>query len=476
MEIVKGNIFNYLIALLCVLLILVKYASLSLAYFWDEAWPYATGVHLMYDQGTASLMPGAIPFDISRGHPLFFHFLAVLWMKIFGETLFVTHCFSLFISCGLLITVYLFGKKYFSVQTGFYSCLILSVQPVFLAQSAMLLPEILLSMFSLLTLYFYLSGKKTPFILTASCTLLIKESGVIIIATIFLWEILVFILQKQQVGLKTFLRKISLLMIPVFLSMIFFLIQKINTGYYFLPLYTSPENFDFSTILSKLNGYSAFLFIYQGRNALSLMLIVSLIFYFTTKQNVFKNKSKMEAICLLIIYITCFLLFSAFSFYSPRYLLCIMPAFILLVLHFYLEAFKNINWLLAAGLTVMTVTGLYFCIHKKAVNDHSMTYQDGIKVSENVISFCEENHLYERNIFANFLMRTYLTNKYCGYLKTVKPFSNVFYNYSDSIEYVIIESYEEEDIFQSLRKDPKLSLVKRFESGIAWSEIYQRNE
>jgi hypothetical protein len=67
------------------------------AFFWDEAWGYAPALKSMAQAGP-SLLPGSISTDLSRGHPLLFHFLGGVWIKIFGETNLSLHAyaFSLF--------------------------------------------------------------------------------------------------------------------------------------------------------------------------------------------------------------------------------------------------------------------------------------------------------------------------------------------------------------------------------------------
>jgi len=133
------------------------------------------------------------------------------------------------------------------------------------------------------------------------------------------------------------------------------------------------------------------------------------------------------------------------------------------------------KWILIIMILSVVGNGILFCIHKKSENDHSLTYMDATKISLDAVRFCEEKNLFEKKIFANFLMRTYLTNPYCGYLASEKSFPNVFYEFSDTIDYVVIESFERNDLFDSIRKNPTFRLVKRFDRGISWCEIYEKN-
>ena len=71
------------------------------------------------------------------------------------------------------------------------------------------------------------------------------------------------------------------MLIPLLIASVFYIVQKINTGFYFLPEHISKDNFLLTVIFNKLIKYFAFLFIYQGRNSLSLILIVSIVVFFT---------------------------------------------------------------------------------------------------------------------------------------------------------------------------------------------------
>ena len=168
-----------------------------------------------------------------------------------------------------------------------------------------------------------------------------------------------------------------------------------------------------------------------------------------------------------------FLLFSASNFYSPRYLLCIMPFFILSVCYMLYFAFANTKLIMYSALIVIVFVGIFFSHLKKRVDDHNLTYMDGVKVSQEAIQYCEQKNLFESKIIANFLMRTYLTNYYCGYLKS-KAFSNVSYEYSFETEYVIIENFEKDEKLESLINQNNFELVKKFESSVAGSAIYKR--
>ena len=63
-------------------------------------------------------------------------------MRIFGDSLESKHSFALLISYLLLFSLYYTSRRLFSKRVAIYTLMFVSLQAVFLAQSSMLLPEI----------------------------------------------------------------------------------------------------------------------------------------------------------------------------------------------------------------------------------------------------------------------------------------------------------------------------------------------
>ncbi|MGK3893880.1 phospholipid carrier-dependent glycosyltransferase, partial [Enterococcus faecium] len=79
----------------------------------------------------------------------------------------------------LLLAIYLKLSSFFSPLAGFLSAVVLAVQPVFVAQSGFILPEVCLALFVLLALCFYYEERFwlfALFALFASMAILTKES------------------------------------------------------------------------------------------------------------------------------------------------------------------------------------------------------------------------------------------------------------------------------------------------------------
>jgi 4-amino-4-deoxy-L-arabinose transferase-like glycosyltransferase len=459
----------YLLFIFTLILFFFKLPSFYLPHFWDDAWPYSAGINQMYEHGL-SLLPGAVSFDVSRGHPLLFHFLFAAWMKLAGTSLFAMHMLAFILSAMLLYAVYYFCKAHFSEEAGMLSALFLIVQPLFIAQSTLVLPEMLLALFLLLALHFFLLRKYFFYVLFASCALLTKETGIVLIVTLLLS---LWILHGEEPSVRQKVKVTALIFLPVLLAVWFFIIQKIKTGFFFLPLYTENENFAVNTVLKKLHDYSASFFIYSGRNMVSVSILISLAWiYFNKKNRV--NSEHIKILSLLGIFIALFLLFSSLSFYSPRYLLSILPAFLIIAAYLLIHAFQKINVIAYLSGFIIMGAALMHCAQRTPVTDHSPAYTDAIEVSRLAVIHCEQNNLFDKPITTTFLLRNYLENYYCGYLSSERNFKNVNRVAEDDSYFLIRCSFENSDEINELIKTSQWELIKRFDKNFSWTEIYSR--
>lgn len=460
----------YVLIFICLLFIAAKIQHLSLPFFWDEAWPYSTGVFYMYSHGL-SLLPGGVPFDISRGHPLFFHFVSALWMKIFGTSLSAIHSFPLVLSILLIICVYFFCTKFFSNEVALVACVLIMVQPVFYSQSAMLLPEILVALLTLLTFWSFLVNRKLLYVLFASLLLLTKESGIVIVITLFGWTVIEKIREhKPQIFLST-LKSAVYLFTPVAIASVFFIIQKLKTGYFFLPIYISGDNISWMVFSEKLKNYFAYIFIYQGRNILSIGLIVAIAVILYRKIQITAEHKRI--ILPAIIFSILYLVFSSLSFYSPRYMLSIFPFLAIISSYLVYSAMEKKPVIYPALLICIAGASVFYCFNKKRVVDHSPGFADGIAVTQNAIAYCEAENMFDKKIYSSFLVRMHLTHPEHGYLSGNKIFE-VVDNLDTSVRVCIFPSFERDETSSLIKHEGSFKLVKRFEKNYAWCDIYQR--
>lgn len=465
----KNNPFFTAFLVLLLVFIAAKVPFLNLPYYWDEAWVYAPAIQTMHSTGL-NILPNSIPPELSRGHPLLFHFLGASWLTVFGTSLVSAHAFALFVSLLLLVAVYFFGKKIFqNVKTGFTAAFILALQPVFIAQSGLLLPEVMLSLFSLLALYFYLDNKKTLYVIAGILTVMVKETGTLVVATLLLWTLLETLFSDDGKKWKKFFINSLVVSLPLIPFTAFFIYQHQLNGWFFFPEHIGLISGSSDEIWDKLNRYLGYVFIYQGRNLLTFSIIIAFFVILFSGRTLEENERR--SILILLLYLTLFLVFSSMNFYSDRYTMPLIPVLALLFAFAINKAFdyKWIPWsvlIVAAGLQ-------WQHINKRTNSDHNLGYANAIETHSKAIDFCVEKNLQNKKIYASFLMIHYLGNPYCGYVSKETKFNNLSGKFSDDMEYAVFSNVEDKANYDYLKTAKRLKLLQRFESRQAWTEVYK---
>jgi 4-amino-4-deoxy-L-arabinose transferase-like glycosyltransferase len=502
-----------------VVFIVVKIPYLSLPYYWDEAWVYGPAIRIM-EAHKLSLLPDALPIYYSRGHPLLFHFLGALWLRIFGTSLTASHLYALIISIALIVLVFVFCKNLFNKEVGIIACLFLVLQPIFLAQSVLVLPEVMVSLFSLVTLYFFIKEKWGWYMLSATLVLYTKETGIVAVAATGLWFLIeVLFMKRKYISLKYFILRSLILIVPLLLIGVFLLIQKKMNGWYFFPEHINYITSDKSGFADKLQAYSASLFIYWGRNVLSTALIVALFLYFFKKKHL--NNKANQPILILSIYIILFLLASSFNFSSPRYIMSMIAPFMIIVAYMVFTTFtfrldksqdsksnvmlrsetsrsmayesptsrrgiaspqcdkaswglKLKTWgFLFAFIIAVCAVQLFIQIPTRNSSDHNLGYADCVKVHQQTVDYCLANHFQGKKIFTEFLMMGNLGNPYCGYLSEDDKFHDVSSHFDANTQLCIFYNMEGADDYKRIMASAKLHLLTRFELRQAWAEVWE---
>ena len=179
-----------------IILLWIKIPHLNLPYFWDEAWSYFPAIKKMAELGP-SLFPGTIPLGVGKGHPQFFLFFSSLWMKISAGNIVFMRTLPLLISVGTILASYIGLKKHINSQAASIVLILLPFQSLFLAQASLLLPEILLTFFLILSLFFFHEKKYGWYAFSATLMVQTKETA-LIFAFIFGIAFLLKLIKKEN--------------------------------------------------------------------------------------------------------------------------------------------------------------------------------------------------------------------------------------------------------------------------------------
>jgi 4-amino-4-deoxy-L-arabinose transferase-like glycosyltransferase len=457
---------RYILVLACLILVFIKSFTMNLPHYWDEAFPYSYAIGYMTEHGPGILTTAA-PAIYTTGHPLLYYFLQASWNAVVGEAMWLQRIFPLLISIATLLMTFLLGKALFNEKVGLGAAVILVCQNAFLANATFQLPEMLLTLLLLSTLYFLISEKKFLFTTSASLMLFVKEPAVVLLFVIFVFHFFVLL---RKIPLKKRLRILWMYAIPVILNLAFYLHQYDIQGWFLFPRHTGFMTFTSDFFFNQLNRYFAHLFIYSGRNALFFGALALLMFYlYKQRKHRTLSKQGIHAIFLGLI-ISGFLLFSAFNFYSNRYILCLFSLFTLLVSMAIYLVFEKRQWGFWGGVLVLFSIGVYFSLTDRRPTDHSLGYADAVVTQQQAVNYCISREWQSKKMNVGFLMSKNLTSHFPGYVAKDDAFQFVNQTAPENADIIIVSSNENE--LHEIPTQYKFALSERFEQGNAWCEVY----
>lgn len=453
------------------LFVFFKWSQLSLPFFWDESWVYGPALQLMAKDG-----PGLLPNDLndwySRGHPLLFHFLGSSWIKLFGSSLPVIHGFALSVSVLYLVAVYWVAGRLFGWKAGIGAGLLVAVQPGFIAQSTMVMPEIFLAITTLAGFYFLMRKKYLLTAFAGSLAVLTKETGLAIFGSFMIYWFLITLKNRQDFILRKSLMEFLLLSIPFLVFAIFLTIQYLQKGWFLYPTHVGMIDLSLSSILHKLEIIYKTLFVSSGMIAILLFSISSAVDELIARKKISSElKDFLLPGALLLVL---FSLFSAVNFFTYRYLLP-LSAIVLIPCAAFITGSRRPDWMKLTIFILLMSFSLSYSIlpQNHRIGDTSMGYVDGIRVNQECINWMVDNNLQKDKILTHFLMQIQLSNASSRYLEKENEIHDVVTAWQEGVQWVVYSNFEKSFNLDQVKQEHPLELIRRFESGKAYTEIYK---
>ncbi len=431
--------------------------NINLGHFWDESWVYAPAIRSMAN-AVPSILPDALQLGLSRGHPLLFQFLGGVWMKIFGLSNASAHSFALVISCSIIAIIYVQFYNWKGLGAAISASLLIAIQPIFIAQSASLYPEMLMSFGFMLALIGYSRNKIGLFVVGLCVAIYSKETAVVFYASFFLWDVGRIIIGDQ--GWKCLIKY----GIPLLVLLSHPILLYLYHGWFLYPEHTGYITYELADIKYNLRKIFRFLFESQNRGwiaypamiiaALSLKLkkfwmnallvvlgfcayklliwhwqmpdvlypIVMLIlcvgfmvfWYFTSRDR--KITSLHHFIGIGYITIIGFILFSAMNFYTPRYMLSmviLLGAMVGLIVWNVEQLPKWSKYVIIVGFSIVSLQSL---LSEKSVGELNLGLYDDLRLQGKMVDWMIENADRDDIVCSNFVTTNYLINEYAGYV------------------------------------------------------------
>lgn len=495
-----------------------KIPYLDLPFYWDEAWVYAPAVKAMWANGP-SLLPTAISPDLSRGHPLLFHALAAAWMTVAGTSNISAHVFALLVSVLLVIATYRLGARSGSRIAGLCGAGLLLVNEAFLAQSGLLLPEVLLALFLVLAFTEYLTWRPWPFVLMALAALLVKESAVVPLAGLVGWQILLAIGQRTALERRSHIVRFLVMCVPFIVTALFFLIQRIQLGWFLFPEHVGMLSFDPKDLKYKANLVFFTVFEDQGMVALTYAFAIAAPLFhkglawwrrllipllFITMIKVLCGRWTLPDGPTLAVVLLCFLAvqylyfthqeedddantvmacsiavlgiwgFTSLNFFSERYLLPMIPFVLVGSVRILNDALNKWDRKLPTALVLLIMIFLLFSIgNSGSGRDVKLSYADAIRMNQDRITYCESHGLFQERFFGSFTTITYMTDPGAGYLSSGKTFAHVSNQLETNTLFALVDGGPEGE--EALRvRAAGFELEQAFTHGNVVGGLYRR--
>jgi hypothetical protein len=478
LNIKNGQVQRIIFTLVLIVFFFLKLEDCQLPYYWDELGVYSQASLYMYDH-TPSLLPGDIPEVLSRGHPLLFMFVYACFFKLFGTSVLAVHIFTCLISILFLVVSYRIAERFFSPDVALLSSVLLIVQPLFFAQSVFVLPEIMLGVFSLLSIYFYLDKKIWTSSIFAALALLTKETAIVLPLVIMVMQGIRY--YKKEINGKKLFSELLIVFLPYYIFGLFIIVQRIQNGWFFYPYHTGFISFSPGSIYWRMIGYLNFIFIRQGRITWLILIIITIPYV------IFRNKINIKELVVktwkafsaetfvmitFLVYVLGILSYSALNYPLQRYILLIYPVFAILIvlIVFYLVRKKII---FAYGIVLLfAFVNIFFLKSSRKMVENDMAYKDLLKIQIEISRYFDKEDLITKTIAADFPVTPTFFDPRLGYVShTGFHITGVSSELDPAVDFYVYTNpgnLEEKKVLEN-----NLQLVKEFHRAGAEGYIYK---
>jgi hypothetical protein len=426
----RANLAWLALALLLLPFGIYKLRDLTLPYFWDELGVYARAAVYLHDH-TLGLLPSYLPPELSRGHPLLLPVVFGALFRLFGATPLVAHVGMLLVSTGLVVSVFWIAREHWSAAVGLAAAGLLLAQPLFLAQSTLLLPEIPLALACLWAMHAFSRKKFLQAGLFIGMAIFLKETAVVLATA--LAAILIVQWLRARPNLKSAVGGILALAVPGLLYGLFLLVQKHQNGWYLYPFHEDQVNFHWSAMKGTLVDCISSIFVEQGRLALSVILALWILFRLLGRREGERRFVPSLAWSFAVFGIG-MLLFSAGNVFMKRYLLCLLPPLTILSSRALFELVRDQTKVLAPATIGLGLLCLGDLTSPRFNCAYDMSFRQSVLLQQVATQYLENTVGPDKAILANFPTVFGLEDPRYGY--TPEKFKRSSYRYSPEAEYI----------------------------------------
>jgi 4-amino-4-deoxy-L-arabinose transferase-like glycosyltransferase len=475
----KTNFFFEIIAVLG--FVLLTGISINNGYFWDNIQQTSKEAHWFYQTNFSSLLmpaPDSGSEIVATGYhpPLMGIMTAVLW-KIFGYKLWVSHIFMLFWG---LVLIYNLGKLlrlFFDEKILGWVLLIVLLEPTILTQFSIASPDFILFTAFIIALRAVL--EKKPDLLSIGLIFLcgINMRGIFVGGILLIVQnYLTYIEQSKRLTFRLFFRNFIPFLPVVLLLIGYFLYYLLQRGWFFASE-TSVDHYALPSNLSRIVKHLAefgLRSIENGRIFIWLLAFFIGFKMFKSKSILSQNAKVIFLFLLLLTGLYLVFVFISQMPFSDRYF---MPQFFLLtilVLSQLNELFSK-KKMIAVFIAVLffELTGNCWIYPDRIAKswDSTLAHLPYYELRKECFNYIDQQKLNYNDISAGFCLygdRKFVELNHAGDIVGDKPDRKYFINSNISNNADV-----EVDDF---RKSGNWKLLKTFQNGVVYIEIFERNQ
>ncbi|MCR5453719.1 MAG: hypothetical protein K6F33_01870 [Bacteroidales bacterium] len=438
------------------MLIAVTLPVLGLPYCYTESSILLDSIFYLKNNGFGLVFNGTA-VELPDLYSLIFAFIA----RFVSSAPIVLHIISLIFAVLAIMAAYNFGKFFFSVQAGVMSASIMIVQNVFLAQTGLVVPIMMLNACILGGMYFYFREKYNICTVIMCIASLTDVIGMVV--SLFL------LVSYMRIKYKEWTTKNCMFMaLPVVLWVVYQFVSIIVCGKFSMRgLRLSTEPF-----VSDL----WFVFVAQHRWAVTAVLVTVLAVNIVNKNMLYfvKDMAQKGAALFAVVFLALCFIPSEYSWnLVPISIMAVYTGCAISTLH---TSYYS-KYIIACA--VIAVSALAVA-QRDSVHDAYVNYKSKVKVDQKTVEIVANCKDADKNIVCDRYLRTFLMYPEMGYLdKTLG--SNCISPYNDSIppHIILVNSYLDNGSWENMCTPLTPSDFEKTHTiymGNYSSDIYQRKE
>ncbi|MBU0761895.1 MAG: glycosyltransferase family 39 protein [Candidatus Altiarchaeota archaeon] len=464
------------ILILTILIIALKFETLSNPYYWDEIYyviPSAT-----YLEGTGLF---AVPQPDINHTPLMFIILATIY-RIIGETPLATHSTICFFSALCVFYTYKVGELLFNKKTGLMASFLLFFTPIYFTLTGIGYLDIPLVALTMATIYYALGDEIFAFLVFGILTSIVKGNGFFVLIGIVVWDYL-----KAP---RSWPNKKTIICLASFAVLILWTVYySIQTSHTPFEVFMNKYDTSYEQTMFQIRGAVRFALLEDYRFITSIVILIPVLWY-SDKITVKSIKKHIDYLPLLSLVVMTFTL-SFNPQFCLRHTLPVLPTYYIFAAGVMDRFLKKKAWILTFCLVLL------FTHQWDGTRSHinggmletNMEYEDVIATHKKAAEYIFKNYKNSR-IIASWPQTAELTRDWTHYVNTslsVVDIKSLVESQDDEVIFPtddIQKSYDlivyspenmNEDLVRILIKETNAFSIKKFGKDGKTVEIYAIN-